>query len=202
MITDTKSDKSIVGSLTTNMIGNTLVQGMANALDTLAGQAYGSGQYHRVGLHTQRMIAFIHICVCPLMIVWWNAEAFLYLVIPEEEVASLAALYLRIMILRAPAFIMFECGKRFTQAQKLFYPSTYVLLIVAPVNVLLHWLFVWRLDWGFVGAPLAVAISENLMALLLFLYIWLINGSQCWAGISRMIFKDWSEFTPCVRGLR
>jgi MATE family multidrug resistance protein len=180
------------------MIGNTLIQGLANSLDTLAAQAYGSGHKNLVGLHMQRMICFILLCVVPLMILWWRAGEILVFIIPDRQVAELAGIYLKIMILRVPAFVLFECGKRFLQAQGLFSAATYVLLIAAPFNTLIMWLFVWYFGWGFVGAPIAIAITENLMAVLLFLYIWLIDGSQCWGGLSGKVFSNWGKFTvPC-----
>ena len=176
------------------MIGNTLIQGLANSLDTLAAQAYGSGNKHLVGLHMQRMICFIFLCVVPLMILWWKAGEILAFIIPDRQVAELAGVYLKVMILRVPAFVLFECGKRFLQAQGLFSAATYVLVIAAPLNALVMWLFVWHFGWGFVGAPIAIAITENLMAVLLFLYIWLIDGSQCWGGFSGKVFSNWGKF--------
>ncbi|KAI0380834.1 mate-domain-containing protein [Hypomontagnella monticulosa] len=185
-----------LSSITTNMIGNHFIQGLANTLDTLAAQAYGSGNKHLVGLHTQRMICFILVCVVPLMVLWWMAEDILVFIVPDREVVELAGNYLRIMILRMPAFVLFDCGRRFFQAQGIFHATTYVLLIAAPFNAFIMWLFVWHFGLGFVGAPIAIVITENLMVILLFLYGWLINGSQCWARLSRAIFKNWR---PMIR---
>ncbi|KAK6829437.1 hypothetical protein PG989_001115 [Apiospora arundinis] len=185
-----------VATLTTSMIGNTAIQGLANGLDTLTAQAYGSGQMHLVGLHTQRMVCFLLPCSIPLMVMWWNAEQALGYILPDHRTAELAGEYLRVMILRVPAFVLFECGKRFFQAQGIFYASTHVLVATAPLNALLMWLLVWHLGWGFIGAPVAIVITENLMALLLLLYAWLIDGSQCWGGFDRKALTNWG---PMIR---
>ncbi|KAG9533742.1 MATE efflux family protein, partial [Aureobasidium melanogenum] len=66
-----------------------------------------------------------------------------------------------------------------------------VLLVCAPLNVFLHWLFVWKLQWGFIGAPIAVVTIENLMPLCLFLYVRFVGGSECWGGFTRLAFKNW-----------
>lgn len=87
-------------------------------------------------------------------------------------------------------------GKRFVQAQGLFQATTYVLIIAAPINVFFNWLFVWHLGWGFIGAPWAVVITQNLLPTLLFLYVYFINGRQCWGGFSKRAFTNWG---PMIR---
>ena len=175
------------------MIGNTLIQGLANGLDTLAAQAYGGGHRHMVGLHMQRMICFIMLCAIPMMFLWWHSGSILAMAVPDQQVAQLAGTYLRIMTARIPAFVLFECGKRFLYAQGLFAPITYVLLFAAPLNTFLMWVFVWKFDWGFEGAPVAIVITENLMVVLLFLYVYLIDGRQCWGGFTKKAFSNWGK---------
>lgn len=166
-------------------------QGLATSLDTLCAQAYGSGHKHLVGLQMQRMAVFLLTLTPPVAVLWWFAEDVLVHLVPEPESARLAGLYLRVMIFSIPGIILFECGKRFTQAQGLFQATTYVLLLVAPLNVFLLWLLVWRMELGFVGAPIAVAITENLLPVFLFLYVRFVDGSQCWGGFSRRAFANW-----------
>jgi MATE family multidrug resistance protein len=50
---------------------------------------------------------------------------------------------------------------------------------------------VWHLKWGFIGAPIAVSITENIMPLMLFLYVRFIDGYQCWGGFDRRALKNW-----------
>jgi MATE family multidrug resistance protein len=166
-------------------------QGLATSLDTLCAQAYGSGHKHLVGLQFQRMSCFLFCLTLPVVAIWWFAEDILRQIVPEPESARLAGVYLRVMIFSIPGFILFEGGKRFTQAQGLFQATTYVLVIVAPINAFLMWLLVWRLEYGFVGAPVAVAITENLLPIFLFLYVRFVDGHQCWGGFSRRAFSNW-----------
>jgi MATE family multidrug resistance protein len=166
-------------------------QGLATSLDTLCAQAYGSGHKHLVGLQCQRMACFLVCLSFPVVILWLFAESILVRVVPEPETARLAALYLKVMIGSIPGVIFFEVGKRFTQAQGLFRATTYVLLIAAPINVFINWLLVWRLGLGFVGAPIAVVITESLLPILLILYIVYIDGKQCWGGFNKRVFSNW-----------
>lgn len=166
-------------------------QGLATSLDTLCAQAYGSGHRHLVGLQLQRMTCFLLLCFVPVAVMWFFAEPILNSIIPQPETARLAGQYLRVMIFSGPAFACFEAGKRFVQAQGLFRATTWVLLFAAPFNVFATWVFVFRLDYGFTGAPVAAALTQNLLPLLLLLYVRFVDGMQCWGGFSRRAFSNW-----------
>jgi MATE family multidrug resistance protein len=184
-----------LATMTANITCYAPIQGLATSLDTLCAQAFGSGHKHLVGLQLQRMTYFLLLMLIPISVVWLNAEPILALMI-EKESAALAATYLRIILPGAPAYAAFEGGKRFVQAQGLFHATTYVLLIAAPANILMSWLFVWKFGWGFKGAPLAVAITQNMLPLLLFLYVWKVDGSQAWGGFRKAALKNWG---PMIR---
>lgn len=88
-------------------------------------------------------IYFLWCVTVPVGILWLSAEAILIRIVPEAEVAVLAGRYLKVLLIGAPGYICFESGKRYLQAQGLFSASLYVLLICAPLNILMNWLFVW-----------------------------------------------------------
>ena len=177
--------------MTANITCYAPFQGLATSLDTLCAQAFGSGHKHLVGLQLQRMTYFLWSMILPIAIIWFKAEDILALMIPEHRSAELAGQYLKVVIFGTPAMVAFECGKRFVQAQGLFHATTYVLMVAAPINILLNYLLVWRFDMGFIGAPIAVVVTQNLLPLLLFLYVWLVDGSQCWGGFSKRAFSNW-----------
>lgn len=180
--------------MTANITCYAPFQGLTTSLDTLCSQAYGSGHKHLVGLQVQRMIYFLLTLLVPVAILWSFAGEILVRIVPEPESAELAGVYLKIVIAGIPGFIFTECGKRFVNAQGLFQATTYVLLIAAPFNIFINWLFVWHFGWGFIGAPIAVAVSQNLIPVLLFSYVVFIDGSQCWGGFSKKALANWGKF--------
>lgn len=183
-----------LASMTANITGYSIYQGLATSLDTLCAQAYGSGRKKLVGLQLQRMVYFLWVLTIPIGIFWLCAERILEKIVPEKRSAELAGLYLRILVLGAPGYACFESGKRFVQAQGLFSATTYVLLIAAPLNAFMNWLFVWYFEWGYIGAPIAVVITDNLLPLLLFAYVYFIDGRQCWNGLTMHAFNNWGKF--------
>ncbi|KAL8693704.1 MAG: hypothetical protein Q9218_001505 [Villophora microphyllina] len=185
-----------LASMTAVITGYAVYQGLATSLDTLCAQAYGSGNKQLVGLQTQRMVYFLWTITIPIAVIWFSAEAILIRVVPETEVAKLAGLYLKILLLGTPGYACFESAKRYVQAQGLFSASLYVLLICAPLNAFMNWLFVWRFGWGFVGAPIAVVVTDTLLPILLISYIYFIAGRGCWPGLTKRAFRNWG---PMIR---
>ncbi|KAK5165178.1 uncharacterized protein LTR77_009276 [Saxophila tyrrhenica] len=186
-----------LGTMTANITGYAVFHGLSTSLDTLCAQAYGSGKKTLVGLSLQRMVVFLWVVTVPIGVVWVCAEGILMRIVPEKEIAVLAGRYLRVLVLGAPGYAAFESGKRYVQAQGRFAATLYVLLIAAPLNVFLHWLFVWKLSWGFIGCPIAIVITETLLPLLLAAYVLLHPTSlECWPTPTRAIFHNWG---PMIR---
>lgn len=180
-----------LASMTASITGYAVYQGLATSLDTLCAQAYGSGRRHLVGLQLQRMLYFLLVITIPISIIWAFGTQLLSLIVPEKRTAELAGLYLKVLIAGAPGYAAFESGKRYVQAQGIFNATMYILIICAPLNAFLNWYMVWHLGWGFIGAPIAVSVTENIMPLLLFLYVRFIDGYQCWGGFDKRALKNW-----------
>lgn len=131
-----------LGLTTMNIVGFAIFEGMATSLDTLCAQAYGSGNLKLVGLHTQRMILFLLLVATPIGALWICSPWILGEIVPQKELAVMAGSFLRISLIGVPGYAIFEAGKRFVQAQGNFTASLVVLMICAPVNLALNWLFV------------------------------------------------------------
>ncbi|KAF2621725.1 MATE efflux family protein [Macroventuria anomochaeta] len=183
-----------LASMTANITGLAVYEGLATSLDTLCAQAYGSGKKTLVGLHLQRMCLFMLLVTIPIGALWLTSGWILAALVPEKELAHLAGRYLSLLLAGAPGYAIFEAGKRFTQAQGLFNASLFVLLIAAPINIILNYIFVFVLNWDLTGAALATVVSNNLLPLLLWIYVYFINPSslECWGGFSKSAFTHWS----------
>ncbi|OAQ33992.1 MATE efflux family protein [Linnemannia elongata AG-77] len=170
--------------------------GTATALDTLCSQSYTSHHPHTLGLHLQRAILVLMVLFVPIAGVWLSSEYIFMLLGQEQALAQHAALFLRGLLPGAPAFLIFECVKKYLQAQGNMHASTYVLLIASPINVVLNYTLVWNkyIGMGYIGAPLATSISYWNMLILLLLYIRFVDGYQGWGGWSRDCLTGWPAF--------
>lgn len=192
-----------LSSMTANISGYAIIQGVSTCLDTLCAQAYGRKDYNAHGLHFVRCTYLLFVLYVPMFILWvFFSKPILLAIVGDEgdqvKLCSLASKYLQILSLGLPGFILFENGKHFLQCQGIFHASTYVLCICAPLNAFLNYFLVWNplVGMGFVGAPLSVVITNWLMTAMLYSYIFFVNGYQCWPEesiFSKRCFTNWQK---------
>lgn len=182
-----------IGVTTMTIIGYAIFEGMATALDTLCAQAFGSGNLKDVGLHIQRMMLLMTLTAIPIGAFWIASPWVLALFVKQEYLAHMAGRFLQISLIGIPGYASFEALKRFVQAQGEFNSSLIVLILCAPVNIFLNWLFCFRLDWGLTGTALAAALTNNLRPILLLISVFTWNKwtVQCWGGFSREAMRRW-----------
>ncbi|KAM0553280.1 hypothetical protein ACHAPJ_007571 [Fusarium lateritium] len=186
-----------IGVTTMSIAGLAVYEGMATALDTLCAQAYGAGNKTGVGLHVQRMLLLMVIVTIPVGAIWICSRAFLTLILKQAHLAVKAGSFLRVSIIGIPGYASFEALKRFLQAQGDFNTGMAVLVICAPVNALLSWLFAFRLGLGLEGAALGAAVANTLRPTLLLICIYFKKSThQCWPGFTRRAFRGWG---PMIR---
>lgn len=131
-----------IATMTANITGMVVYESLATCLDTLTSQAYGNGNKKMVGLHVQRMIVMCLLATIPIGALWLCSPYYLVKLIPERDIAHLAGRFLRIYLIGAPGYGIFESAKRFTQAQGNFTIPLVVAIVCAPLNILWNWLFV------------------------------------------------------------
>jgi hypothetical protein len=183
-----------VGSMTMNVFGLTILEGMATALDTLCAQAYGSGHKVGVGLHVQRMMLLMALSLLPVGLAWVFSPWILPLFVKQRHLAVKAGVFLQYSLVGLPGYGAFEAGKRFLQAQGDCNVGMVVLIICAPVNAALSYWLAFSMGMGLAGAALGSALTNNLRALLLFLYIISPLGKWshvCWGGLDREALRNW-----------
>lgn len=128
------------------------------------------------------------ITLIPMYFVWWNAEPLLLFLRQEPDVAAKASLYLRYLSVGIPGYALNIVMRKYFQSQNLMTAPTIVIAIVAPLNVVLNYALVWgpeSIRLGFVGAPLATAISFNVAATISVLYACFIAPKTAWGGFDR-----------------
>jgi MATE family multidrug resistance protein len=189
-----------LSSMTANVTGYAIIQGVSTCLDTLCAQAYGRRNYNLVGVHFWQCNYLLMLIYVPIGVLWTCLiQHILARIIPHEpELVNYALLYLKVIAVGLPGFILFENAKHFLQAQGIFHAATYVLFVCAPVNAMLNYFLVWdkTIGMGFVGAPISVAITNWLMCFMIYGYIFFVDGYQCWPLkllLHRSFFRNWGK---------
>lgn len=168
-------------------------QGIATSLDTLCAQSFGAGQPHLLGLHLQRCMLLLLVCLLPMSVIWLSSEQIFLALSQPAEIARLSSLYLKLLLIGSPGYVGFEALKRFTAAQGNFAVSSYSLFLAAPVNAILNYVLVWHPDLGlgFAGAPIAMSVSYWLMFIQMILYVRYGKSRHSWHGFTSQAFQNW-----------
>ncbi|KAI0923316.1 hypothetical protein AcV5_007385 [Taiwanofungus camphoratus] len=172
-------------SLMLAMVGWCVALGGTTALDTLGAQAFTGGDRPSVSIHLQRCLALLWLLFIPVAALWAFIEPVLLSLGQEERLSRDVQSFLRVLIFGAPGYIGFESVKKYLQCQGIMRASTYVLLMVAPVNLALNIFFVHHTSLGLLGSPTAISITYWLCFLLLILVTHLSpthRRNQTWAG--------------------
>lgn len=190
-----------LSSMTANISGYAIIQGVSTCLDTLCAQAFGRKDYNTVGLHFVRCTYLLLLLYVPMLILWvFLSEPILLLLVGSDksDLVKLASRYLQVLAFGLPGFLVFENLKHFLQSQGIFHASTYVLVFCAPLNALLNYVLVWdkHIGLGFLGAPLSVVITDWVMCLMLLAYTLYVDGYQCLPKQSlyhKSYFTNWKK---------
>ncbi|KAK8627306.1 hypothetical protein V6N13_134920 [Hibiscus sabdariffa] len=165
------SSSAIAISLS-GVTGFSFLMGLACALETLCGQAYGAQQYKKVGMHTYTAI-FCLILVCiPLSLLWLYMEKLLVFIGQDPLISHEAGKFILWLIPALFAYSIFHPLVRYFQTQSLITP----LLLCSCAGLLVHvplcWALIFKFGLGNIGGALAISISYWVNAVFLALYMW------------------------------
>ncbi|XP_015822039.1 multidrug and toxin extrusion protein 1 [Nothobranchius furzeri] len=178
-----------------NVTGLSIGTGLSLTCDTLISQTYGSGNLKRVGVILQRGVLILLLACFPCWAVLVNTEPLLLAVKQNPEVARLSQMYVNIFMPALPAAFMYQLQGRYLQNQGIIWPQVITGAIGNALNAVINYFFLYHLELGIVGSAAANAISQYLLAVVLFVYIW-VRGlhKATWAGWSLDCLQEWGPF--------
>ncbi|XP_065630249.1 protein DETOXIFICATION 27-like [Quercus suber] len=171
-----------------------LLLGMASALETLCGQAFGAKRYHMLGIYMQRSWIVLVLCCFLLLPFYVFATPLLKLIGQPDDVAEASGVVACWLIPLHFSFAFQFPLHRFLQSQLKNIVIAWVSLVGLLVNVLTSWLFVYVLDFGLVGAALALDISWWVLVFGLYGYTAFGGCPLTWHGFSIEAFSGLWEF--------
>jgi MATE family multidrug resistance protein len=171
--------------------GLSLLLGMASALDTLCGQAFGARQYHLLGIYKQRAMFLLTIVSIPLAVVWFYTGEILLLFGQDPDIAAEAGAFARWMIPALFAYGLLQCHVRFLQTQNIVVPVMAAAGAAAACHLVVCWVLVFGLGMGSKGAALSNAVSYWINVAVLAVYVRVSSACrETWTGFSMEAFHD------------
>ncbi|TVU05502.1 hypothetical protein EJB05_48668 [Eragrostis curvula] len=168
--------------------------GMASALETLCGQAFGAKKHHMLGVYLQRSWIVLLLFAAALTPTYIFMEDLLLLIGQSPELSRLAGQMSIWLLPQHFAMAMLLPLTRFLQSQLKNWVTAYTAGAGLALHVAVTYLLVHVVHLGFVGAVIAADMSWWLVVLGQFLYV---VGGGCplsWKGFSMEAFADFWEF--------
>ncbi|XP_062020333.1 protein DETOXIFICATION 41-like [Rosa rugosa] len=173
-----------------------IMLGMASAVQTVCGQAYGAKHLGAMGIICQRAIV-LHLGAAVLLtfLYWWSGPL-LVAMGQSESIAEQGQIFARGLIPQLYAFAINCPQQRFLQAQNIVNPLAYMSIGVFLLHTLLTWVVVYVVDYGLIGAALTLSFSWYLLVITNGIYILVSpNCKETWTGFSWKAFSGmWPYF--------
>ncbi|XP_071928767.1 protein DETOXIFICATION 12-like [Coffea arabica] len=178
-----------------NVIGFSVLLGMASALETLCGQAYGAQQYKKLGTQTYTAIFCLLIVCIPLSIIWIYLGRILILVGQDPLISHEAGTFATWLIPALFGYATLQPLIRFFQMQSLTFPMFIISCITIVFHTVLSWVLVYKSGLQNHGAALAMDVSMWFNVIILGLYMsYCSSCAQTRAPISMEMFHGVKEF--------
>ncbi|XP_016444663.1 protein DETOXIFICATION 27-like [Nicotiana tabacum] len=171
-----------------------LLLGMASALETLCGQAFGAKKHHMLGIYMQRSWIVLFLCCFLLLPLYIFATTILKALGQPDDVAELSGVVALWFIPLHFSFAFQFPIQRFLQSQLKMAVLAWVSLAVLAIHTVVSWLFVYKMNLGIVGAAVALDISWWLLFIGLFGYTACGGCPETWTGFSTQAFSGLWEF--------
>lgn len=131
-----------------------------------------------------------------IMLFLFGTDLF-YLMGQNEKVASMTQRYLYIALFGAFAGLQFQITKRFMLAQKIFNAIVYFQVFLLIEHIIISYLFIYYLDYGYIGAAISHATTNFVAAIGMTLVLKFIPGivhPESFHFINRDAFNGWREY--------
>ncbi|KAF0913307.1 hypothetical protein E2562_021957 [Oryza meyeriana var. granulata] len=164
--------------------------GMASALETLCGQAYGAKHYSMLGIYLQRSWIILFVSAVLLVPTYVFTAPLLEALGQPAALAREAGMVSMYMLPVHFQYVVLLPLNRFLQSQRKNWVTVASAAVAFPVHIAVSWLLVSRLRFGVYGAAMALSVSSWLVTVLQLAYV---VGGGCpvtWKGFSPLAFVD------------
>ncbi|KAL0450040.1 UNVERIFIED_CONTAM: protein DETOXIFICATION 14 [Sesamum latifolium] len=160
-----------IATCLSNVTGFSLIFGMACALETLCGQAYGAKNYQKVGTFTYGAIMWLFLACIPVCVLWIYTDKLLILIGQDPVISVEAGKFSIWLIPSLFPYAILQSLVRYLQTQSLILPMLLSTVASLCVHLPLSWALIFKLKLGNAGAALSIGLSYWLNVIMLGLYV-------------------------------
>ncbi|KAM3690633.1 hypothetical protein ACJW31_09G134300 [Castanea mollissima] len=167
-----------------------ILLGMATALQTLCGQAYGARKYHMLGVYLQRSWIFMFLASIILLPIFIFTTQILEVLGQDEAVAKVGGEVAHWIIGAMFALVISYSSQMYLQSQSKNMLITYFAAVAILIHVLLSWLLTVKYNFGVPGAMLSTVLAFWIPNIGQLMFIMCGGCRETWKGFSSLAFQD------------
>lgn len=145
--------------------------GMASALETLCGQAYGAEQYRQVGTYTYASVLCLFMVCLPVSLLWIYTDKLLEFMGQDHLISAEAGKFAIWLIPSLFPYAILQSLTRYLQTQSLILPMLQSSVATLLINLPLCWAFIFKLKLGSTGAAASIGLSYWINVIFLGFYV-------------------------------
>ncbi|KAK1291272.1 Protein TRANSPARENT TESTA 12 [Acorus calamus] len=169
---------------------NGVMLGMASALETLCGQAYGAKQYNMLGIYLQRSWIIVFSTSVFLIPLFVFAEPILMLLGQDPSIASTARTISLWFIPLIFSYAFSFTFQMYLQAQSKNIVIAYLAALSLSLHVLLSWLLGFKLQLGLAGVMSSMILAAWIPIFGQMAFVFCGGCPLTWTGFSSRAFED------------
>lgn len=157
--------------MTANVVGNSIILGLAGALSTLCSQAYGANDLILLNETLQRAVLILFTTCIPLSISWIYSYHIIVMLGQSAEIAKMASHYLLWLIPGLFSFSLTVCVQGWLHSQQQVAAPAVISVITAILHPLWCYLFMYQFSFSYIRSAMAISTSRFFEATMLVMYI-------------------------------
>ncbi|BAT85016.1 hypothetical protein LR48_Vigan10g198100 [Vigna angularis] len=169
---------------------NGVLLGMASALSTLCGQAFGAKEYSMMGVYLQRSWIVLFVTALVLVPVFVFTSPILILLGQDESIAHVAGTISLWAIPVMFSFIFSFTTQMFLQSQSKNVIIAFLAAFAIVIHVFLSWLLTMNLKLGITGAMFSTILAYWIPNVGQIIFVTCGWCSDTWKGFSFLAIKD------------
>ncbi|XP_020554633.1 protein DETOXIFICATION 14-like [Sesamum indicum] len=154
-----------------NVTGLSILFGMAGALETLCGQAFGAKQYQKLGVYSYASIICLLLVCLPISLLWMFMDKLLIFMGQDPSISVEAGRYAVWLIPALFPYAILQSLVRYLQTQSLILPMLWSSVAALLFHVPVCWALVFKLELGTAGAAFTIGLSYWFNVLLILAYV-------------------------------
>ena len=155
-----------------NLWNSTMI-GFMTSIDTLLSQSYGANQYDNFKIWTGNSLFITTLVTIIVSLIIASCGPCMKLFGQDPLLSEEAGEFSYRLIPGLFPYYLFKVLTKYLQTQDILAPGVYIGIIANALNALFNWGFIFKANWGLLGAPWATTLTRFIEFILIASYIYL-----------------------------